>query len=592
MEPEKTHFEEVEKSGPPQGTQLIDTQTEAQVAEPHLNWRVIPVTVGFWLTWCAWQCTFNLLSSVLTYVNEDIGPDTNYTWAIIVITIDIAVVWPISGSLSDTLGRRYFFLVGLTFSIVGAIIACTAKSISVLIVANTILGIGTAMHQMVLAGISEIYPNKWRGIAISSINFVSTPFAGVGPYIAHIIVERLSWRWLYFVAIIIDVVAFLMLAIFYHPPKPNRTLSRRQLLKKIDFVGLGLFALGLTVFLVGVSWAGGQFSWRSAAVLVPMIGGGAVLVAYGFWAEVYGTKNPLFPPFLFKDIKGFTNVLLICFVASMPLMSSLTFWPIQVANLYTTDALKIGLYTVPLTLGTVFGGVLTATIRWWRPTNYYLTACAVLLTIFTGLLSTLGPGDLKKALAYVFLYGTGVGLCEIAIIVVIQFSTTAQHLGTVTGLLSSMRGIAGALGISVYSSILSTRLGADLPKRLAAATLPLGLPESSFPILLGAVFTANFTSIPQIPGITPDIIQATTSATKLSWAYSFKPIYWLGSALGVVAVVLSYFTRDISSKMDNQLDVDLKDHELSHLHDVLHHQHHHQHKDGVTTEESRIRETV
>lgn len=42
----------------------------------------------------------------------------------------------------------------------------------------------------------------------------------------------------------------------------------------------------------------------------------------------------------------------------MPLMSSLTFWPLQVANLFTTNALKIGLYTVPLTLGTVFGGVL------------------------------------------------------------------------------------------------------------------------------------------------------------------------------------------------------------------------------------------
>lgn len=45
MEPNKTHVEEVEKSGLTQDTQLIDTQTEVQVAEPHLNWRVIPVTI-------------------------------------------------------------------------------------------------------------------------------------------------------------------------------------------------------------------------------------------------------------------------------------------------------------------------------------------------------------------------------------------------------------------------------------------------------------------------------------------------------------------------------------------------------------------
>lgn len=69
------------------------------------------------------------------------------------------------GSLSDLLGRRYFFLIGLTGSLVGSIIACTAKSIPILIFASTIIGIATAMNQMILAGISEIYPRKYRGYA-------------------------------------------------------------------------------------------------------------------------------------------------------------------------------------------------------------------------------------------------------------------------------------------------------------------------------------------------------------------------------------------------------------------------------------------
>ncbi|OAG38747.1 hypothetical protein AYO21_07100 [Fonsecaea monophora] len=614
----KEPFEEVEQMDQLRESKGIGNQVEHPVAEPHLNWRVIPVTVAFWLAWCAWQCTFNLLSGILTYVNADIGPDPNYTWAVIVINIGIAVIWPIAGSLSDTFGRRYFFLIGLSFSLVGSIVACTAQSIPILILGNTILGIGTAMHQMILAGISEIFPNKYRGVAIASVNFVSLPFAGLGPYVAHIIVERLTWRWIYYVAIIIDVVAFVLLAVFYHPPKPHRELSRRQLLKNIDFFGLALFALGLTVFLVGVSWAGSTYSWSSAAVLVPMICGGALLVACGIWGEarpallqklaktprlticveVYGTKNPLFPSFLFRDMRGFTNVILICFVASMPLLSSLTFWPMQIANLYTTDAVKIGLYTLPLTMSTVFGGVLTATIRWWKPTNYYLVGCACLYTVFTGLLSTLGPGDLNKALAYAFLYGSGVGLLEIAIIVIVQFSVSADHLGAVTGILSSMRGISGAVGISIYGSIISTRLAQDLPQRLAGATLPLGLPESSFPLLLQDIFSANFAGIPEIPGITPAIMQAADTARRLSWAEAFKPIYWLGASLGVVAVILSYFTHDITPKMDNQLDLDLKEHEPSHLHNVLphHHHHHHHHQDDkkgeVEQQENRVHSAV
>lgn len=51
-----------------------------------------------------------------------------------------------------------------------------------------------------------------------------------------------------------------------------------------------LLQLGLAVFLVGVGWAGGQYSWNSAAVLAPMIGGGALVVACGFWGK--STSSP------------------------------------------------------------------------------------------------------------------------------------------------------------------------------------------------------------------------------------------------------------------------------------------------------------
>lgn len=130
----------------------------------------------------------------------------------------------------------------------------------------------------------------------------------------------------------------------------------------------------------------------------------------------------------------------------MPLLAGLTFWPIQMGNVYTRDVLKIGLYCLPWTLGTVAGGTGTATIKYWKPTNLYLVGWCALLTIFAGLLSTLGPGDLTKALVYAFFYGTTVGFCEISLIVIIQLSTHHENLGVVTGILSAARGVAGGLG--------------------------------------------------------------------------------------------------------------------------------------------------
>lgn len=103
----------------------------------------------------------------------------------------------------------------------------------------------------------------------------------------------------------------------------------------------------------------------------------------------------------------------------MPLLSLLSFWPIPVANVYTFDAYKIGVYTLPLTCGTLPGGVLVGTIGWWRPTNHTMVAVSCIFPIFAGLMSTLGPGDLSKALAYSFIYGTAISLLEIAVVILI-----------------------------------------------------------------------------------------------------------------------------------------------------------------------------
>jgi hypothetical protein len=45
------------------------------------------------------------------------------------------------------------------------------------------------------------------------------------------------------------------------------------------------YQAGLAGFLLGLTWAAGSYPWRSAAVLVPMIGGALLLVAFGFWGE-------------------------------------------------------------------------------------------------------------------------------------------------------------------------------------------------------------------------------------------------------------------------------------------------------------------
>ncbi len=60
------------------------------------------------------------------------------------------------------------------------------------------------------------------------------------------------------------------------------------------------------------------------------------------------------------------------------------------------------------------------------------------------------------------------------------------------------------------------------PDRVADAVVPLGFPATGIPSLLGALGTGNETVIAAIPGINPQIIAAAVTATKYSYAASFR----------------------------------------------------------------------
>jgi hypothetical protein len=71
-------------------------------------------------------------------------------------------------------------------------------------------------------------------------------------------------------------------------------------------------------------------------------------------------------------------------------------------------------------------------------------------------------------------------------------------------------------------TIVRSRVGFTWVPNVAKETIPLGLPETSLPLLLEALQTANATMIMQVPGVTLAIIEAATVATKNTYAHSFR----------------------------------------------------------------------
>lgn len=159
--------------------------------------------------------------------------------------------------------------------VLGGIIACTAQSMNTLIAANIFMGLSGGVHTCYGLTVGEICPNKYKFVGITLCVVPSIICTGFGAYIGefatnvlwqrliHGTAQRLvytgaGWRWCYYSYIMMMTLACAMQYLFYNPPSfsqlhgGERTIV--QEIKRIDFVGALLMTIGMTLFLLGVSW--------------------------------------------------------------------------------------------------------------------------------------------------------------------------------------------------------------------------------------------------------------------------------------------------------------------------------------------------
>jgi MFS family permease len=206
----------------------------------------------------------------------------------LVWTLATAVSFVLVGRLSDLLGRRWFFVGGNAIGLIGTIVGATAKTVPTLIGANCLTGVAAAVQLSFAVVISELVPNKWRGYSIGALFFSSMPFAAFGPVIARAFILNTSagWRWSYYLNIIVSGITVVLFFFFYHPPTYSMLHtkhSKKSILKMFDIGGLVLFTAGLVIFLIGISWGGTSYPWKSGRVIGTIVGGAMMLVVFVFY---------------------------------------------------------------------------------------------------------------------------------------------------------------------------------------------------------------------------------------------------------------------------------------------------------------------
>jgi hypothetical protein len=374
-----------------------------------------------------------------------------------------------------------------------------------------------------------------------------------------------GWRWCYYISIIYGTVGLIGTAIFYFPPsrpQHDHERSRWQQIKDLDYIGIALYTVGLTILEIGLTWGGSAgHPWTSASTLAPIILGFFTMCAC-FIYDFTLAREPMFPPKLLKMTGEFTLLLVIVFVAGMVYFSMSGLSPQVTLYSFTKDPIQIGITALPSGFGiTFFGGIFTLFIGKIGHLKMLMLALLVIQTVSIALYSVAVPGNKTAWMAFQF-FGYG-PFAPITILCYLMagLNVPLKYLGVATGLIGTFRCLGGAVGTSLFSAILTNLVNEQLPRLVGEAAENNGFPASSLSLLIPAAIN-DAQGVPnafaKLSGVTPAVESAVQTAVKEAYGYALKRVFWSSIPFGVLALICAFFLQDPSKYLTNHTAVHME----------------------------------
>ncbi|WP_197381952.1 MFS transporter [Mycolicibacterium mengxianglii] len=263
---------------------------QALGTEPQANpWNALwAMLVGFFMI----LVDSTIVAVANPHIMESLGADYDAViWVTSAYLLAYAVPLLIAGRLGDRFGPKNLYLAGLAVFTVASLWCGLSGSISMLIAARVLQGVGAALlTPQTLSTITRIFPPNRRGVAMSVWGATAGVATLVGPLAGGVLVDTLGWQWIFIVNVPIGVIG-LALAVWLIPVLPTEN-------HRFDILGVVLSGLGMFLIVFGLQ-EGQSHDW-ALWIWAAIIGGIASIAGFVYWQAV-NENEPLIPLRIFRD---------------------------------------------------------------------------------------------------------------------------------------------------------------------------------------------------------------------------------------------------------------------------------------------------
>jgi EmrB/QacA subfamily drug resistance transporter len=263
-------------------------------------------------------------------------------WVVTGYMLALAAVIPLTGWAAERFGTRRMYLISLVLFTAGSVLCGISTSIAELVIFRVVQGVGGGMimplGMIMMAGAAG--PTRMgRVMSIVSMPMMLAPI--LGPTIGGLIVQNISWRWIFYVNVPVGVIAVIAaLRILPH----GKSGSPRAL----DFRGLAYLAVGLPLFTYGLAEVGSTGGFTSTKVILPCLGGLALIGI--FILHALRVPNPLLNLRLYKR-PTFSTASAATFFLAAAMFGGMILLPLYLQNIRHESVVDTGLLNAPQGLG-------------------------------------------------------------------------------------------------------------------------------------------------------------------------------------------------------------------------------------------------